>query len=207
MANDISIGSTKPVPFCHRFQSQTSRTLRPRSEETYIQKKSGGAHQTLIDHFCNSWAARFGAKYPFSKSKDPTAAKRLLAAVSGDLDRAIRVVDRYLADADEWIAKQGHWLAVLASNAQLPRYLSATAPTPRDTTNAATEHPLIEAGRVKWPESVESDPDLWLSLARHVENPGSGLKLQRAKQLIGEAKTLDEFMAKVSDKEVAGASA
>lgn len=185
----------------------TSRVSPLRSEETYIQTKSGGAHQTLIDHFCNSWAARFGAKYPFSKSKDPPAAKRLLDALSGDVERATRVVDRYLAGADEWTAKQGCRLAVLASNAQLPRYLTATAPTPNDTANAESEHPLIEAGRAKWPESVESDPEWWVGLAHRVENPRSKLNLQRAKRLIREAKTLEAFKATVSGKEAASASA
>lgn len=200
---------TSPTLVLDRSQNATgtSPILGPRSEETYIQRKSGGAHQTLIDHFCDSWAARFGAKYPFSKSKDPPAAKRLLGMLNGDLDRALRVVDRYLADADEWTTKQGHRLAILASNAQLPRYLSATAPTPGDTANEASEHPLIEAGRAKWPDSVEAEPAWWLALARRVEDPRSILKLQGAKRLIREAKTLESFKSAVDGKEVASVSA
>lgn len=143
-------------------------------------------HQSLIDHFTEQWSKLIGGggKYPFAKGRDGKAAKTILEAVTGDLDRAKAIVDRYLTDDDPWLLEngKGRGLALLASRTRLREYLAATAihkPQRRAAEDSASaEHPFIADAREKWPDDVAAHPEEWRALAMAVEDghiPGNAV--------------------------------
>lgn len=125
-------------------------------------------HQGLIDYHSTTWAKRFGGKYPFNRSKDPPAAKRLLAAVDDDLARARRIIDE--AFRDDWIVDKGARLALIASNGQLPKLIARTAADADETPTADGEHPILADARARgWGADLDAHADEWAAIVEGVE--------------------------------------
>ncbi len=99
-------------------------------------------------------------KYHFSGAKDATAAKRILADV--DLERAKRIVDAYLDSDDGWLTERGKTLGILASGAQLPKFIASTAGA-ESTEPLASEPPVFISFRERFRADVDANLD---SLAR-----------------------------------------
>lgn len=105
-------------------------------------KKRGRAHRrsdaplrALTDRFSELWRQRNGEngqKYPFGGAKDAQAAKRILAAVGGDLDAVEPIFRRFFDDDSEF--HRGHSLAKLSSD--LARFMEKPAPPRRRTGSA-----------------------------------------------------------------------
>lgn len=72
-----------------------------------VRTKSESPHHKVIEHFTASWGKRFGGSYPFDSKKDPSAVKRILESVGGNLDRAKHIVDAYLRDTDAYLGRRG----------------------------------------------------------------------------------------------------
>jgi len=79
-----------------------------------------GDHQSLIEHFTESWQVIHGHKYPF-KTKDAAAVKSILESCGRNIIEAKAVVDRYLTSNDKFY--EGHPLTKL--NGDLPKFLAA----------------------------------------------------------------------------------
>lgn len=75
--------------------------------------KPAGDHAALCDHFVTRWENQYGAKYVF-QAKDGVAAAKVLKAV-GTLHEACDLVDRYLGDANKFLAEQKHPLPMLVN--------------------------------------------------------------------------------------------
>ena len=79
-------------------------------------------HRQAVAIFCDAWAAKYAAKYPFNGGKDGTAIKAILAHLDGDATAFAAVVARFFADVDPWLANNRHALGVLRS--QLAKWLT-----------------------------------------------------------------------------------
>jgi|GEM_PF-6285248 len=117
----------------------------------------GGVHAEWATLFCDGWKKRHGAKYPFAKGKDGTALAQLREKLEENTKHFRDVLDRYFADADEFVAvKARHGLALL--NSQLHKYIvppEGEEPRQRMTEARAAdllrlpEHPYHQAQREK----------------------------------------------------------
>ena len=86
------------------------------------------AHQQLIVHFVEAWATHHnGAQYTFTAGRDGTAAKRILAQVRGDLDKAKRVIDVYFQERDDWTRNHGSTLSILSGGTRLNECIAKLA--------------------------------------------------------------------------------
>ena len=107
-----------------RSVSKTERNQthkeRPKNE-TQRARTPDPNHKALTEHFCAAWKAKNGRKYPHAGARDAKAVTAILKAVDGDLAEARSIVDRFLADGDQWIGKTGHKLSILPS--QLAAYM------------------------------------------------------------------------------------
>lgn len=103
------------------------------SPRSRVRKNTAGpssAHRHLTDRFVAAWHDRFGRNYAFQNAKDGAAVGRILKAVGGDVEQAMRLVSAFLADSDPFIAKSGYTLSFFGS--QINRYLAgahAASPT------------------------------------------------------------------------------
>jgi hypothetical protein len=70
-------------------------------------------HAEAIQHFCDKYQERFGAKYVFAGGKDAKLISEILKVC--DLDHFKQVVDLFLADDDEWLLKAGWTIGTLKS--------------------------------------------------------------------------------------------
>lgn len=84
-------------------------------------------HAPAVRAFCDAWAAKYGAKYPFARGKDAALVADVLAAVGNDLGRFGALVGRYLADPWPFAADDRHDLGTL--RLKLPRWLVPAAPS------------------------------------------------------------------------------
>ena len=91
----------------------------PRPVVPRERKPPSGPHAEAIRFFVNSWAERYGGKYPFDGGKDAAAVKAMLAHVGDDLDKFRAVVTRYFANSEPFFS--GHRLSLLRS--QLAKFL------------------------------------------------------------------------------------
>jgi hypothetical protein len=91
-------------------------------------KKPSGPHQEAIAFFCDSWQAKYGAKYLFNDGKDAKHVADILKHLEGNLDRFREVVTKYLASADPFHVEACHGLGLLRS--QLNRFIGAPAKPP-----------------------------------------------------------------------------
>jgi len=73
-----------------------SKTRRPR-------KQPEGSHPESMRYFREKWKQRYGEDYVMDYGKDGEFFSWMLSAVGGDKDRLSRVIDRYIADSDEWL--------------------------------------------------------------------------------------------------------
>jgi hypothetical protein len=138
--------------------------------------KTKSDHQSLIDHFTECWSRLIGggSRYPFSKTKDPTAAKRILKAAEGDVARAKAIVNEYMTVNDTWLSERGRTLALLASSSQLPRFVAKVAKVSQsqdvESHGQPSEHPSILDARSKgWGAHVDANPDLWNRIIGAIE--------------------------------------
>jgi hypothetical protein len=74
-------------------------------------EKSG--HTQLREFFCRRWKESKGAKYAFADGKDGSATKAILKACEGNLSEAQDLVERFLADEDDFLVKNGWGLSFL----------------------------------------------------------------------------------------------
>jgi hypothetical protein len=113
-----------------------TKTTKPKK----ARKPPGGPHHEAVRAFCDPWAAKYGAKYPFNGGKDASAIAWMLKQVGGDIEKLVGVVKRYLADGDRFFADDRHSLGKL--RAQFPRWL-VPGPAPskqyQPPANAAVE--------------------------------------------------------------------
>jgi hypothetical protein len=94
---------------------------KPKKEPT-PRKLSTGPQADLVAHFVECWGSKYGTKYIFA-AKDGVAASKILSGAGGDLAKAMRIIDSYLACDDPFIADQRHPLPLLRS--QINRFTAA----------------------------------------------------------------------------------
>lgn len=70
-------------------------------------------HKQAVAVFCDSWAIRYGAAYPFNGGKDGSAVKWMLGQVDGAA--FAKVVARYIADDDPFVVENRHTIGLLRS--------------------------------------------------------------------------------------------
>lgn len=106
-------------------------------------KKRGTTDVALpatIKHFCDGWKSKYHRAYPFAGGKHAAMLKSLLKHVSKDVDEAKLVIDRFLANDENFVAERGHPVELLIS--QLTRYIvppnSVEAAERRSTTQPRT---------------------------------------------------------------------
>ncbi len=174
---EVGVAETATEALPKRLHNQTDPITRPttaRKARTSRAQKPDSAHQDFITYFVEAWGNLIGGGVPyrFNGAKDGAAVKRILEAVRGDLDRAKRLADAYLADGDAWLTEKApeRPLVILASDARLRKYIAATATAP-SSANAAPDrdHPVIEDARRRWPEDVQTHLAEYEAVARIVE--------------------------------------
>jgi hypothetical protein len=112
----------EPAKSCTQKEQERNIQERAKARSLNRSKKTTPFRQ-LTSYFTEQWAARYpGTAYSFNGAADAQAAKRILAAVDGDLGQAKRVADAYLGDTDPFV--EGHPLVKLASKGLLPKYLA-----------------------------------------------------------------------------------
>ncbi len=79
-------------------------------------KEPTGPHHAFIRHFCTRWQAKYGVPYAFNAGKDGQHVQKILTWVIGEIDEAMKVADRFLDDADPFVADKKHPLGLLVSN-------------------------------------------------------------------------------------------
>lgn len=67
-------------------------------------KEPPGAHHGAIREFCDRWAAKYSAKYPFNSGKDAAAVKWMLGQVDGNVTRLTTVFERFFEESDPFYA-------------------------------------------------------------------------------------------------------
>lgn len=126
------------VNACHGIADSTLLSLRPGDIQALLRKKvktsqpalfdkgeeAMSEHKWSVEHWCFAWGQTYGAAYPFDGGKDGKVIKDLLR-MCGGWDVFREVVNRYMADADEFVLKQRHSLGLLRS--QVHRWLVAEA--------------------------------------------------------------------------------
>lgn len=190
-----------PVETTGEAREKLPRKKKQTKEEEHRaaeKRKPTGPHAELIDHFTAKWADRCGGKYPFSGARDGKAAKSILDHVGGDLDRAKRIVDAYLADDDEWLQEHGAGrpLSLLASHARLGKYMAATADGKAEVepARAPQEHPILEHAERKWPGCSNTHRSELTAVAESVE--AGELDLYVVKR--SKAVSVDEFLGSLN---------
>ena len=134
------------TPVQKKTQKKTEKRARPTPENVAGQtaektpSKGGGEHRQAVAIFCDAWAAKYAAKYPFNGGKDGTAVKAILAHLEGDVAAFAAVVARYFADPDPWLSNNRHALGVLRS--QLAKWVT-------DAPRVAAPRPMDFAGRME----------------------------------------------------------
>jgi hypothetical protein len=134
------------VNICHGVSDQQLLMLRPGDLKALLRKKKPpepalfdkgepvvSAHKEAVQVWCDSWFDVYGTSWPFSGGKDGKIIAELLR-ICGDVPSLARVINRYLADRDEFVVKNRHSLGFLRS--QLQRWLAEpvqpVAESPRD---------------------------------------------------------------------------
>jgi hypothetical protein len=106
---------------------------RPASKKKRTKGEPNPDHQPSIARFCEAWAAKYGAKYPFNHGKDASAISWMLEQ-AGSGARFAECVARYFACDDPFIVEHRHGTGTMRS--QFQRWIVAaatTTPTPKET--------------------------------------------------------------------------
>jgi hypothetical protein len=95
--------------------------------------------RVLTDHWCTAYLAKYGEKYVAAGKSDWILLNTLLTRSEGDVDKAKRVLDRYLASTEQFY--YGHPIAKLMSATALPVFMldNARRPVQRGTTHEHRE--------------------------------------------------------------------
>jgi hypothetical protein len=117
-----SKGDTKgtPKPPETRDQRPIEVTTLPREplpapKHPATRKQADSPHARSVAFWCDSWADKYGDKFPFNGGKDGEAIRAILAHLEGDEAKFREVVSRYLADPDDFAAGKRHPLGLLRS--------------------------------------------------------------------------------------------
>jgi Holliday junction resolvase RusA-like endonuclease len=80
----------------------------------------------FTDLWVTKWMARHMTRYPFAGAKDAVCATRIWDACGHDLAFAVKVIDSFLADDQEFY--KGHTLQMLSAAGVLPKFLAGARP-------------------------------------------------------------------------------
>jgi hypothetical protein len=128
------IGGTPPVkstanPPSNRRDILSYEQLKDSPNESPKRGEAAGCHSELVRIFCGKWEEKCGRKYTFAKGKDGAHIKSILAVAGGDVQKAEKIIDRYLSDDDPFNVRNSHALGILIS--KINTYTGDRAPSGR----------------------------------------------------------------------------
>jgi len=116
----------------HRFGTDTlTKSVRGRGKEEDKEdtRRTKPPIAEFTKYFTDAFKRCRGFKYSHRGAIDAQAVKRILEAVDNDLPTARRLVDRYLADRDPFVAKNGFTLSFMSTRLNALRMTSKAAAT------------------------------------------------------------------------------
>lgn len=95
------------IPEAKKEKAQRTR------EGTAPRKKAEGSHPELLAFYCQMWRGRYKTDYKIIGGRDGNSIKQILEAACGDLEKAKKVVKRFVDDSLPWLVENSHPLTVL----------------------------------------------------------------------------------------------
>ena len=81
--------------------------------ENHSPTERASPHTEAVGYFLKAWEKRYGKNYAFNRGKDGSAFKWFLQQVS--LTELKAIIDRYLADDEDFLVRKGHSVGILRS--------------------------------------------------------------------------------------------